>query len=73
MYFIELLVKKFRKNKQSSETFNPLEQNIEENSEACEHIFMPIDSTGEILACRNCGFVVERNKLKDINFFRKHN
>lgn len=73
MYFIELLIKKFCKNKQSSETFNPLEQIPEENSEICEHVFMPIDSTGETLACRNCGLIVKRAELKDINFFRKHN
>ena len=40
--------------------------------EACEHVFMPIDSTGEVLSCRNCGLVVKRTDLKDINFFRKH-
>lgn len=72
MYFIELLVKKFIKKKTSDEEYNPMQQdNIFEDSEHCEHIFMPIDSTGEILSCRNCGLVVHRKDLKDINFFRK--
>ena len=72
MYFIELLVKKFQKKKNNEDSYNPLNEDTlqEEN---CEHVFMPIDSTGEVLSCRNCGLVVKREDLKDINFFRKHN
>ena len=72
MYFIELLVKKFQKKKNKEDSYNPLNEDTlqEEN---CEHVFMPIDSTGEVLSCRNCGLVVKREDLKDINFFRKHN
>ena len=71
MYFIELLVKKFRKKTTDEDTFDPMAEEIPEE-EACEHVFMPIDSTGEVLSCRNCGLVVKRADLKDINFFRKH-
>lgn len=42
--------------------YDPLNQAIEEDNEPCEHDFRPIDSTGEILACIKCGFIV---KLKD--------
>ncbi len=70
MYFIELLVKKLRKKKKDENSFNPLEQENFEDEEHCEHIFMPIDSSGEVLSCRNCGLVVNRKDLKDINFFR---
>lgn len=70
MYFIELLVKKLRKKKKDENSFNPLEQENFEDEEHCEHIFMPIDSSGEVLSCRNCGLVVNRKELKDINFFR---
>lgn len=70
MYFIELLVKKLRKKKKDENSFNPLEQESLEDEEHCEHIFMPVDSSGEILSCRNCGLVVNRKELKDINFFR---
>lgn len=70
MYFIELLVKKFNKKEHSQDVYDPLkEEDLEE--EACEHIFMPIDSSGAILSCRNCGQIVHRKDLKDINFFRK--
>ena len=72
MYFIELLVKKILKKKEDTDTFNPAENDTEEFPEKCEHIFMPIDSTGEILACRNCGQIKKRRELKDINFFKKH-
>ena len=72
MYFIELLVKKFMKKQESSDDYNPLNEDKKDPEDECsEHVFMPIDSTGEILACRNCGLVVERKHLKDINFFRK--
>ena len=60
MYLIELIIKKFFKKHNSY--IKPL---IEEEQEAerCNHVFMPIDSTGEILACRNCGAIVPKNKL----------
>lgn len=73
MYFIELLVKKFTHKNKTEEEYNPLEEEKHDTDyEKCEHVFMPIDSTGETLACRNCGMVIKRNELNDINFFRKH-
>lgn len=72
MYFIELLVRKFKKKQEVKEGYDPLNQE-EAEEEHCEHVFMPIDSTGEILSCRNCGLVVHRKDLKDINFFRHKN
>ena len=54
--------------------YNPICDYEGISQEEChEHIFMPIDGTGEFLACRNCGFVVNRKNLKDINFFRNRN
>lgn len=69
MYFIELLVKKFRKKQEVKEGYDPLKEQ-EQEEELCDHVFMPIDSSGETLSCRNCGLVVNRKELKDINFFR---
>lgn len=74
MYFIELLVNIFNKRHKPKniENFNPLNDKLyDEDYETCEHVFMPIDSTGEILACRNCGMVVKRKDLKNKNFFMK--
>lgn len=69
MYLIELIVKKFLK-KEKTEGYNPLESGEpEEEYETCEHIFMPIDSTGEFLACTKCGQVVKRKALKRKNIF----
>ena len=51
----------------------PLEEDIETEEDLnCEHIFMPIDSTGEILACSKCGELKKKSELKDVNFFHKH-
>ncbi|MBQ4123493.1 hypothetical protein IJD44_07245 [bacterium] len=30
----------------------------------CNHNFMPIDSTGNILACSKCGYVIKKERLK---------
>jgi len=78
MYILELLVKYFKKDRftevleehDKATALNPLEEIPEvENDENCEHIFMPIDSTGEVLACSLCGLVVNKKDLKHKNFF----
>ncbi len=70
MYIFELIIKKFLK-KENLENYNPLKtSNSDEEYENCEHIFMPIDSTGETLACTKCGLVVEKKKLKKKNIFK---
>ena len=72
MYFIELLVKKFRKKQENISEYDPMAEDKPDYEDGCtEHVFMPLDSSGDILACRNCGLVVNKKDLKDINFFRK--
>ncbi|OLA76219.1 MAG: hypothetical protein BHW55_10500 [Candidatus Melainabacteria bacterium 35_41] len=71
MYILELVVKLFKKKKVEKQLeFDPLASDNIEISEECEHIFMPVDSTGEILACSKCGLVVNRKDLKDKNIFK---
>lgn len=65
-------MKHFKKKKNNSFEYDPLKEVNSDEEECKEHVFMPLDSTGETLACRNCGLVVNKNELKDINFFRKH-
>lgn len=70
MYILECLFKWIFPNKLGSEyDYNPLEQeSLDENEEECEHEFMPVDSTGETLACIKCGFIVQRKgniKIED--------
>ena len=65
MYIIELFIKWLNKNKRG-EGANPqgifretFEATPDEAIE-CQHNFMPVDSTGNILACTKCGFVVKK-------------
>ncbi len=82
MYFIELLVKYLKKDRlmeildehDKKNALNPLDEiPEEENSDTCEHMFMPIDSTGETLACSLCGLVVNKKDLRYKNFFMNKN
>ena len=34
----------------------------EDEALTCNHNFMPVDSTGTVLACTKCGFVVKERK-----------
>ena len=61
--------KKYKK----ASSFDPFAQDDieQESSDNCEHIFLPIDSTGEVLACSKCGLVVNKKDLKDVNIFKR--
>lgn len=83
MYIFEAVLKYLKKDRfkeildehdrQQSEhllDYVPLEDGAEAEEDLnCEHIFMPIDSTGEILACSKCGELKRKDELKDVNFF----
>ena len=74
MYIFELLVNAF-KSKKSRKSFNPLEeapQDLNIAPEDCEHLFLPLDSSNELFACKYCGIVVGKDKLKDRNIFRNN-
>ena len=64
MYIFECLWKWLFPKKLGNEfEYDPLQQSINDDEvEHCEHEFLPVDSTGETLACIKCGFIV---KLKD--------
>lgn len=68
MYIFELIIKKLTQKKEKP-TYNPLAENKSKDYEACEHTFMPIDSTGEMLSCTKCGFLAKQSELKNKNFF----
>ncbi len=72
MYLIELIVKWInpKKKYKPQRTYDPFAK--DETEESCEHMFLPIDSTGETLACSLCGLVVNKKDLKDINIFKKN-
>lgn len=87
MFFIEALLKYVKKDKfteildehDKKNSINPLEEiPLEEDADYddpnnCEHIFMPIDSTGEILACSKCGTLIKKSELVQDNFFLPKN
>jgi len=72
MYLIELIIKKLIQKKDQSD-YNPIEnygeKNVINEYENCEHVFMPLDSTNELLSCTKCGILVKRSELKNKNFF----
>ena len=74
MYIFELFIKWINKNKRGNRANpeNNLKEGININQEGeitdkpmedealnCEHNFMPVDSTGLVLACTKCGFVIK--------------
>lgn len=63
MYIIEYIIKKLTQKKKAP-IYNPTPKNETEEYENCEHIFMPIDSTGEVLSCTRCGTLVNQSELK---------
>ena len=69
MYIFELLTKLFKKNKSSNEYLYKNDTKIMtddtfENPSECAHIFMPLDSSNEYFACKNCGIVIRANEIK---------
>ena len=64
MYIIEVFIKWLNKNKRGT-LANPnkyYEESYKEEADealTCNHNFMPVDSTGNVLACTKCGFVLK--------------
>ena len=74
MYIVELFIKWLNKNKRGTSAnpennlkegvnINPdgeiISEPLEDEALTCEHNFMPVDSTGKVLACTKCGFVIK--------------
>lgn len=54
MYIFEL-VYKIIENLKNPKKKPPV--NFEDEYEACEHVFVPVDSTKKVLACMKCGII----------------
>lgn len=64
MYIIEKIIKLINKHKKINQKTISYYTNQEEPitvEEKCEHVLRPVDSTGMVLACIKCGFVVNMN------------
>lgn len=73
MYIFELIAnafksRKYRKFDYASESDKDYTSDDTDN---CVHVFLPLDSTNTMFACKYCGLVVPKDKLKDRNIFRK--
>ncbi len=64
MYILEIFMKWL--NRRQTKDVTPEKPDFKDVDEAlnCEHNFMPVDSTGLVLACTKCGFVVKNRKFK---------
>ncbi len=72
MYLIEKIISLIKGKKYFSLfKYSPdVSEDIIENPQNCNHLFMPLDSSNENFACKYCGLVLPREKLKDINIFK---
>ena len=66
MYIIELFLK-LKNDIKNKKTKNKISQ--KEEIEKCDHLFVPIDSTGRILACSKCGEIYKLKK-GEVNPFK---
>lgn len=77
MYIIELFFKLKEDYKNKKGIFAPKKNSSTASDaevEKCSHIFVPIDSTKEVLACSKCGMLVKKDKIQrdnNGNFFMK--
>ena len=60
MYIIELFLK--LKNDFKLGKFKKQKAQPSQEIETCNHLFVPIDSTGRILACSKCGEIYKLKK-----------
>lgn len=69
MYIFEWLFK-YLENRPNVTPKNYDPSQVIENTQECEHFFMPIDSTGQMFACKYCGLVLPKNKIENKNIFK---
>lgn len=70
MYIIEKIIKLYFNLTNKSQKYDaPLYEDNQEVDDfvTCKHNFMPIDSTGTVLACSKCGYVIKKSRLKKKN------
>lgn len=74
MYLIELIIKKWQeKKKKNTPVIFEFKEQDEELFQNCDkHIYMPIDSTCDYLACKNCGHIMRSIKKEDLKNIQKN-
>lgn len=71
MYIIELITKLIKNKNQKDVQKSPMPPEIDYHDQQCNHTFLPVDSTGQTLACTKCGLIVKNDpsKIKPKNPF----
>lgn len=64
MYIFELIAKIIKNKKTKKETAPLTDKTDTDYENTCNHVFLPIDSTGETLACTKCGMIVKNDSTK---------
>lgn len=68
MYIFELIFKLLKRKEEKETKFDKIYDMEKPEDpteyEQCEHVFMPIDSTNEILSCAKCGILKKRSELE---------
>ncbi len=62
MYIIEKIIKIIKTLKNKKSAVNKNEQEEDFSTECENHIYLPIDSSKEYLACKNCGHIIKNPK-----------
>lgn len=69
MYIIEKLIRIYSEltnKKQEYNIPNDIDNYELEDVLTCEHTFMPIDSTGNMLACSKCGYLITKERYEKL-------
>ena len=69
MYIVELFLKLIKDFKSKKGWFKKEQPKMIEQAEKCDHVFIPIDSTGRVLACTKCGEIYKLKK-GEVNPFK---
>lgn len=73
MYIFEAIIKYIKGKKLEKIYSDYIPEDITEKPQDCEHLFMPLDTSKELFACKYCGTIVSKDKLKDKNIFKRNN
>lgn len=64
MYIFEFIIRLFNKNKEARISEKEVLSQDVKSDDICKHVFLPVDSTGEVLACSKCGLIIKSSDVK---------
>ncbi|MDD3149602.1 MAG: hypothetical protein PHV68_02115 [Candidatus Gastranaerophilales bacterium] len=67
MYIIEAILRFIKNNSEVKKIYR---KSLDlEDVDECEHLYVPIDSTEDYMACTKCGHVIKNTKKAAVNFY----